>query len=139
MKIRNSVVALVAGALLLTGCTAPAAVDPIPELTVAPVDNDGWEESTFEEFAAYFPDLDTSDLAGIPSMNVQHNDRGWVLGSGDDGYIVAYTWATEQADLERDGDDAWEATFRTSERAIWINVRDMGEKQQFLLYVTSGE
>lgn len=139
MKIRNSVVALVAGALLLTGCTAPAAVDPIPELTVAPVDNDGWEESTFEEFAAYFPDLDTAALGEIPALNVQSNDRGWVLGSGDDGYIVAYTWATEQADLERDGEDAWEATFSTPERAIWINVRDMGDNQQFLLYVVSGE
>jgi len=127
------------GALVLTGCAAPAALDPPAEPTVEPVGNSGWEESTFEEFAEYFSELDTDDLRGIPALNVQHNDRGWVLGSGDEGYIIAYSWAADQSVLERDGDDAWEATFAGPERAIWIHVRDMGDGGQFLLSVTSGE
>ena len=134
---------LLLSAVVLTGCTSgPVTGTPTPSAPfVEPVlDPNGWtQDVTFDDFVAAFPDLDTTELASIPEINVQHNDRAWALGSGASGLGDVKVWIRSFAELEAEDDDEIEFTAITvtDDRAISFFLRDMGDDGQFYLLVTS--
>jgi len=125
---------------LLTGCSV-GAPEPVPtaEFVLPDLDNNGWTESTAEEFVDAFPDLDTSFVDDQPEAVYQVQDASWTVGSGttSSGFGPFDDWARAHFDVVED-DDFREAIITTDEgRVISFSYRAMNDG--FIAYFFVGE
>jgi len=140
------VAALALSATLLAGCSSAEPVEnskpkPTPVFTAAPsdpvaqnVDPAGWTASSIEEFAATFPELDVTALAGIEAVNVQRNDKTWSLGNAISGFREFDSWAESVTDITK-GEVFYEGTVTAGDRTVSIDYTKSGEG--FIATITS--
>ena len=134
----------------LTGCSFGDKVENIDSSSqsqdVPPVTTDEWNQAvTLEEFADYFPELDTTDLVAIPTLVAQQNTRLWALGTSDKdhSYEKAVGWAENYVELvAEEGNDTVSGVYIGEDRNVDIAIRQVGDDVDtagFIMYITSSK
>jgi len=137
---------IAASVTVLTGCYTTVA--PTSEASHTPtveteVGND-YQDRTFEEFTAAFPDLDTSALRDIKTFDnivITQNGREWNIGNGQDGYYQMRVWMENYAvmDLSENGHYGIGST---ADRDISFFIRSMpveGHPDAFIAQIVSSK